>query len=440
MPFWASRARRPARRSGAPIGDWRSPTTPIARGRPAPIPSRGSPRRTTCSPIRRRGRRTTRTCSSASAPSRRARRRRSGRPRLERLRGRVERLLAKADRQPVAAPERADRAIDRVGRRAAGGGRRAGASPECGRGGPRRDGARRAAAADPLSDLRRRGQAGRRLVPALRACRAGHRDGGGGGGDPTGGARRAGRHRDAAPGRRLAAAGAAAGRFVKNPMRILLLTPPMTQLNTPYPATAYLAGFLRLHADELGLEIAQADPALELFLRLYCRDGLSRVLAALAAARRRRRSASLREKRRPLPRDRRRRRAVSAGARSQRWRCASSAGSSCPRGRASRRSPGRSARTTAGDPLAVRLRRARRRRSRASTSPASTSTTWPTRSATGSIRASSCRATARSWPRAPPASIRWPRRSTGRRRWSTRCSTRSARELAARAPRPTSSG
>ena len=64
-------------------------------------------------------------------------------------------------------------------------------------------------------------------------------------------------------------------------MRILLLTAPMVQLNTPYPATAYLAGFLRLHADELGLEIAQADPALELFLRLYCRDGLSRVLAAL---------------------------------------------------------------------------------------------------------------------------------------------------------------
>ena len=64
-------------------------------------------------------------------------------------------------------------------------------------------------------------------------------------------------------------------------MRILLLTAPMVQLNTPYPATAYLAGFLRLHAEELGLEVAQADPALELFLRLYSRDGLSRVLAAL---------------------------------------------------------------------------------------------------------------------------------------------------------------
>jgi radical SAM superfamily enzyme YgiQ (UPF0313 family) len=64
-------------------------------------------------------------------------------------------------------------------------------------------------------------------------------------------------------------------------MRVLLLTAPMVQLNTPYPATAYLAGFLRLHARELGLEIAQADPALELFLRLFSRDGLARVRAAL---------------------------------------------------------------------------------------------------------------------------------------------------------------
>ena len=60
-------------------------------------------------------------------------------------------------------------------------------------------------------------------------------------------------------------------------MRILLLTPPMTQLNTPYPATAYLTGFLRLHAARLGLEVAQADPALELVLRLYSRAGLTAV-------------------------------------------------------------------------------------------------------------------------------------------------------------------
>jgi hypothetical protein len=52
-------------------------------------------------------------------------------------------------------------------------------------------------------------------------------------------------------------------------MRCLLVTPPMIQLNTPYPATAYLMGFLRRHAPALGLELAQADASIELFLRLY---------------------------------------------------------------------------------------------------------------------------------------------------------------------------
>jgi hypothetical protein len=65
-------------------------------------------------------------------------------------------------------------------------------------------------------------------------------------------------------------------------MRVLLLTAPMVQLNTPYPATAYLTGFLRMHAAALGLEIAQADPALELFLALFRREGLTRVRQALA--------------------------------------------------------------------------------------------------------------------------------------------------------------
>ena len=64
-------------------------------------------------------------------------------------------------------------------------------------------------------------------------------------------------------------------------MRILLLTPPMTQLNTPYPATAYLTGFLRSHAARLGLEVMQADPALELFLRVFSRDGMGRAIAVM---------------------------------------------------------------------------------------------------------------------------------------------------------------
>jgi radical SAM superfamily enzyme YgiQ (UPF0313 family) len=66
-------------------------------------------------------------------------------------------------------------------------------------------------------------------------------------------------------------------------VRLLLVTPPMTQLNTPYPATAYLAGFLRQHEDRLGLEVAQADAALELFLRVFSAAGIRRVVDELSA-------------------------------------------------------------------------------------------------------------------------------------------------------------
>ena len=57
----------------------------------------------------------------------------------------------------------------------------------------------------------------------------------------------------------------------------------MTQLNTPYPATAYLTGFLRQHETRLGLEVVQADAALELFLRIFSRAGLQRILDELTA-------------------------------------------------------------------------------------------------------------------------------------------------------------
>ncbi|HEU4733754.1 MAG TPA: radical SAM protein [Kofleriaceae bacterium] len=66
-------------------------------------------------------------------------------------------------------------------------------------------------------------------------------------------------------------------------MKLLLVTPPMTQLNTPYPATAYLTGFLRQHEARLGLEVTQVDAALELFLRVFSRAGLVRVLRVLRA-------------------------------------------------------------------------------------------------------------------------------------------------------------
>jgi len=64
-------------------------------------------------------------------------------------------------------------------------------------------------------------------------------------------------------------------------MRVLLVTPPMTQLNTPYPATAYLIGFLRMHAAELGLVVTQADASLGLFLRLYSAPLVERMAAEL---------------------------------------------------------------------------------------------------------------------------------------------------------------
>ena len=65
-------------------------------------------------------------------------------------------------------------------------------------------------------------------------------------------------------------------------MRLLLVTPPMTQLNTPYPATAYLTGCLRAHAVG-AVTVTQADFSIELFLRLFSRAGLGLVRDELAA-------------------------------------------------------------------------------------------------------------------------------------------------------------
>ncbi|MDF2467553.1 MAG: radical protein, partial [Ramlibacter sp.] len=53
----------------------------------------------------------------------------------------------------------------------------------------------------------------------------------------------------------------------------------MIQLNTPYPATAYLTGFLRLHAPNI--EVMQADASIELFLRLYSRPLIERMAEEL---------------------------------------------------------------------------------------------------------------------------------------------------------------
>jgi hypothetical protein len=54
----------------------------------------------------------------------------------------------------------------------------------------------------------------------------------------------------------------------------------MTQLNTPYPSTAYITGFLRAR----GVVAVQEDLALALILRLLCAAGLQQVHAAITAA------------------------------------------------------------------------------------------------------------------------------------------------------------
>ena len=57
------------------------------------------------------------------------------------------------------------------------------------------------------------------------------------------------------------------------PLRVLSVIPPMTQLNTPYPSTAYLTGFLRSR----GMTAVQEDLALALVLKLLSREGLDAV-------------------------------------------------------------------------------------------------------------------------------------------------------------------
>src|SRR5271154_1231554 len=56
-------------------------------------------------------------------------------------------------------------------------------------------------------------------------------------------------------------------------MRILSIIPPMTQLNTPYPSTAYLTGFLRSR----GFNAEQADLSLALALKLLSVEGVQAV-------------------------------------------------------------------------------------------------------------------------------------------------------------------
>ena len=50
---------------------------------------------------------------------------------------------------------------------------------------------------------------------------------------------------------------------------ILIITPPFTQLNTPYPASAYIKGFLNTK----GISAFQMDLRIEVILELFSKQG-----------------------------------------------------------------------------------------------------------------------------------------------------------------------
>ena len=52
--------------------------------------------------------------------------------------------------------------------------------------------------------------------------------------------------------------------------KLFLITPPFTQLNTPYPATAYIKGFLNTKS----IPSVQADLGIEVILKLFSKNGL----------------------------------------------------------------------------------------------------------------------------------------------------------------------
>ena len=58
--------------------------------------------------------------------------------------------------------------------------------------------------------------------------------------------------------------------------KVFLITPPFTQLNTPYPATAYIKGFL----NTINIPSVQADLGIEVILQLFSKRGLAAIFAA----------------------------------------------------------------------------------------------------------------------------------------------------------------
>jgi len=56
---------------------------------------------------------------------------------------------------------------------------------------------------------------------------------------------------------------------------LLLITPPFTQLNTPYPATAYIKGFLNTK----NISGYQVDLGIDVILELFSKDGIQKVFS-----------------------------------------------------------------------------------------------------------------------------------------------------------------
>jgi hypothetical protein len=63
------------------------------------------------------------------------------------------------------------------------------------------------------------------------------------------------------------------------PATVYLITPPFTQLNTPYPGTAYLKGFLNTK----NISSFQSDLGIEVMLKLFCKEGLQNIFEQCAA-------------------------------------------------------------------------------------------------------------------------------------------------------------
>jgi hypothetical protein len=61
------------------------------------------------------------------------------------------------------------------------------------------------------------------------------------------------------------------------PQKVLLITPPFTQLNTPYPATPALLGFLAAR----GYRAEQADLGIELINKIFSRESFTDLFGAV---------------------------------------------------------------------------------------------------------------------------------------------------------------